>query len=131
MKLYLSLITFALFSGCATSLLIHPTVTHLPVRAFVPDIALTALARGILRVRNGCVRLVGADGGSGMLVIWPKDSQLISQGRIQVITVGGSDQRLKVGSRVQLGGGTSDSIEYEQLAVPLPTGCGGPYFHAN
>lgn len=131
MKLCLSFVTFALCSGCATSLLTHPTVTHLPVRSFVPDIALTALARGNLRVRNGCVRLVGADGGSGTLVIWPKDSRLISQGRGQVIMVGGSDQRLKVGTRVQLGGGTSDSVDYEQLAVPLPAGCGGPYFHAN
>ena len=92
---------------------------------------LTALARGRLIVRNGCVRLVGTDGGEGDLVIWPIDSQLITEGRDQVIAVGGSDQRLRVGSQVQLGGGGSDSLENEGLTTPLRPGCGGPYFHAN
>jgi hypothetical protein len=131
MKLYLPIVALAFCSGCATILLPQPTVIHFPVRSFYPDIMLTALARGKLLVRKGCVRLVGADGGDGMLVIWPKDSQLISEGRNQVIIVGGSDQRLRVGSQVQLGGGGSDSVEYEGLTVSLPIGCGGPYFHAN
>lgn len=131
MKFFLPLVALALCSGCATTSLIQPTITHLPVRSFYPDIALTALARGKLLVRNGCVRLVGADGGDGMLVIWPKDSQIISEGRNQVIVVGGSDQRLMIGSQVQLGGGGSDSIEYERQTASLPIGCGGPYLHAN
>lgn len=121
----------ALCPGCATTSLTRPSITYLPVRSFYPDIMLTALARGRLIVRNGCVRLVGTDGGEGDLVIWPKDSQLITEGRDQVIAVGGSDQRLRVGSQVQLGGGGSDNIENERLTTPLPPGCGGPYFHAN
>lgn len=101
------------------------------MRSFVPDIMLTALVRGKLVVRNGCVRVVGSDGGDGLLVIWPKDSRVVAEGRDQVIVVGGSDQRLRVGSRVELGGGGSDSVENERLTAPLPVDCAGSYFHAN
>jgi hypothetical protein len=131
MRNCLPLIILAICSSCATIAPGETTVTHLPVRSFVPELSLTALLNGRLRVRDGCLRLIGADGGSGMLVIWPKDTELILEGRHQIVIVGGSDQRLKVGSKVQLGGGGSDGFPPDGLTAPLPARCGGPYFHSN
>jgi hypothetical protein len=89
---------------------------------------LTALARGRLVVRNGCIRLVGKEGDDGMLVIWPAGSQLVTKGGRQIVVVGGSGRRLFVGSSVSPGGGGSDQLGHEVLREPLPPTCTGPYF---
>ncbi|PZR82324.1 MAG: hypothetical protein DI537_36835 [Stutzerimonas stutzeri] len=119
-------------SGCATlpeAESARPSVaTHLPVLSFKPDVMLTALARGRLVVRNGCIRLVGKEGDDGMLVIWPAGSQLVTKGGRQIVVVGGSGRRLFVGSSVSLGGGGSDQLGHEVLREPLPPTCTGPYF---
>ena len=119
-------------SGCATlpeAESARPSAaTHLPVLSFKPDVMLTALARGRLMVRAGCIRIVGKGGGDGMLVIWPAGSQLVTDNRRQIVVVGGSGRRLVVGSNVSLGGGGSDRFDPEALTEPLPPTCSGPYF---
>jgi hypothetical protein len=120
-------------SGCATlpeAESARPSVaTHLPVLSFKPDVMLTALARGRLVVRNGCIRLVGKEGDDGMLVIWPAGSQLVTKGGRQIVVVGGSGAAAPVvGSSVSLGGGGSDQLGHEVLREPLPPTCTGPYF---
>lgn len=104
------------------------TATHLPVLSSKPDVMLTALARGRLMVRAGCIRIVGKGDGDGMLVIWPAGSQLVTDNRRQIVVVGGSGRRLVVGSNVSLGGGGSDQFDPEALTEPLPPTCSGPYF---
>lgn len=140
MSIRVAIAMFALIvSGCVTppetgsirpgeSFNLVTTATHLPVLLFEPDVMLTALARGRLVVRNGCIRLVGKEGGDGMLVIWPAGSQLVTKGDRQIVIVGGSGRRLFVGSSVSLGGGGSDQLGHEVLREPLPPTCTGPYF---
>jgi hypothetical protein len=103
----------------------------LPTLSFDPEIALTALASGRLVARDGCLRLVSGKDKTGALVIWPKGSRIVTEGREAVVILGSGGQRVPIGPRIQLGGGVSESMTPEALSTPLPSQCVGPYFSAN
>lgn len=119
MKAHLLIAATLACVGCAGK----PVASHLPARSFVPDIALTALAKGRLTVRNGCIRMGDA------LVIWPLGSRLVQEGERQFV-VTGDGRRYAVGSDVSLGGG-SNIAPPSGLTAPLPPECEGPFFSAN
>ena len=118
MKSNLPTVALLLCAGCTAG----PSASHLPVRSFVPTIALTALAKGRLTVRNGCIRIGDA------LIVWPLGSRLVKEGDRQFVVI--DDRRYAVGSYVSLGGGGSATAP-TGLAAPLPPGCDGPFFLAN
>lgn len=119
MKPHLLIVAILACAGCAAK----PNALHLPVRSFTPDIALTALAKGRLTVRDGCIRIGDA------LVIWPLGSRLVKEGSGQFV-VTSDGRRYAVGSYVSLGGGGSASPPIG-LAAPLPPDCDGPFFSSN
>ena len=88
-----------------------------------------ALLIGRLVEEDGCLR-VGADEGSGVLVIWPYDHTvtLEADGKI-AIRDGSGAVVARVGDLVRMGGGESPSIRSETVRAGLGT-CEGPYWFA-
>ena len=125
------LLTAMGLEGCATTSEPPMSGIALPTLSFDPEIALTALASGRLVARDGCLRLVGRAGKTRALVIWPKGSRIVTEGRGAGVILGNSGQRVPIGPRIQLGGGVGESIPPEALSTPLPSQCAGPYFSAN
>jgi hypothetical protein len=94
-------------------------VEHFPQFKF-PGRAGQALFTGRLEVKNGCLMI------EGKLILWPSNARL-SLGPDGVPVVGGGAGRpLRVGERVELGGGTAwTNFRGEGLLEPLPAACTG------
>lgn len=118
-------------SACAAPLAGNSPAAAISTVNFMPDLALTALAEGRLHIRNGCIRLIGRDGGNGAHVIWPKGSRLVMRGGQKTVIEGGDGAQYVIGQRVSLGGGMGEEVANEILTEPLPTECRGPFFFAN
>ncbi|MCU0523095.1 MAG: hypothetical protein MUF84_20710 [Anaerolineae bacterium] len=88
-----------------------------------------ALLIGRLTEEDGCLR-VGADEGSGVLVIWPYDHTvtLEADGKI-AIRDGSGTVVARMGDLVRMGGGESSSIQSESVRAGLGS-CEGPYWFA-
>ena len=118
-------------SACAAPLAMNKLSVSITTVNFVPELALTALAEGRLDIRNGCIRLIGREGGNGDMVIWPKGSRLIMRDGQKRIIERSNGTQFVIGQRVSLGGGASEDVSNDILTEPLPTECHGPYFFAN
>jgi hypothetical protein len=94
-------------------------VRHFPQFKF-PGRLMDAALSGTLEVRNGCL-MVGDS-----LILWPSGARL-SVGADGVPSVGGgTGAPLRVGERVEMGGGTPwTNFHGEGLLQPLPAACTG------
>jgi hypothetical protein len=91
-----------------------------------------ALTKGELIVVDGCLRLrTGDPDGPVFLLIWPPGYALRTEGEaIEVLDKTGRVV-VRVGERVQLGGGespTTAALLETILEEPLPEQCPGPYW---
>lgn len=102
-----------------------------PVTSFVQmrmpaGVELQALARGVLTLRDGCLRL--GDGPESRLIVWPSSAVLEIEGRVVRVR----DQRMHtsvtLGDTIEMGGGEGQALV--QSALTAPTRCPGPYWGA-
>jgi len=102
-----------------------------PVTSFVQmrmpaGAELQALARGVLTLRDGCLRL--GEGPDSRLIVWPSSAVLEIEGRVVRVR----DQRMHtsvtLGDTIEMGGGESQALV--QSALTAPTRCPGPYWGA-
>ena len=122
-----ALLTALTLAGCATTNVgrapqISPVFAQLKND---PDrIALTALARGRIEVRNGCVVLAAQN--ADLSLIWP-DYATFDSNTLRIRSAVSHDSAM-IGKRVKLGGGSTSSLDLSSLAVVPASSCRPPYF---
>jgi len=104
----------------------RPPVTSFVQMRMPAGVELQALARGVLTLHDGCLRL--GEGPDSSLIVWPSSAVLEIEGR----NVRVRDQRMNtivtLGDTIEMGGGESAAIV--QSALTAPTHCAGPYWGA-
>lgn len=105
-------------------------VGHFPQARFPAGAEMSALARGRLVVVDGCLRLQGADGGPGNLVVWPSSALLEERDGVIHVRDRVSGGSVAVGETMEVGGGQGDTLDDSFLTAPVPAACGGPYWYA-
>lgn len=104
----------------------RPPVTSFVQMRMPAGAELQALARGVLTLRDGCLRL--GDGPESRLIVWPSSAVLEIEGRVVRVR----DQRMHtsvtLGDTIEMGGGESETLI--QSALTAPTQCNGPYWGA-
>lgn len=104
----------------------RPPVTSFVQMRMPAGVELQALARGVLTLRDGCLRL--GEGPESRLIVWPSSAVLEIEGRVVRVR----DQRMHtsvtLGDTIEIGGGEGETLI--QSALTAPTHCTGPYWGA-